>query len=216
MRICDPANSPPRSIPCELRDYPEWHHGRRRYGVWLLPVQCPSLLAHIYRLRTELADLLHPAGQRQAHISLFVCGFASGLRRHDDDFSKAQRQQQLRELGQHPGQTLTLAVGMADSFASAAFLPIHDESGQLQQWRDRLARHATEIRQAPYSAHITLGLYRRSLPAQLLRERLMALHEAQPRTLQIRQIQYATYNAQQLFGPLRVKHSLHLGNRPTT
>lgn len=215
MLLSDPHNSPPHSLPCELRDYPEWHRGRSRYGLWLLPVQCPALLAHIAWLRLQLADLLHPPGRRQAHISLFICGFSSGLRRHDDDFSKAQLQAQLRDLGRAPGPCLNLQIGAADSFASAAILPIQDPSGQLQAWRQRLAKHASEVRQAPYLPHITLGLYRRSLPAELLRERLNALQLAAPQPLQVRQLHYATYSAHQLFGPLRVRHSLHLGPRPS-
>ncbi len=214
MLICDPSTSPPRSIACELRNYPEWHCGRSRYGLWLLPVQCPTLLAHIARLRLQLADLLHPPGRRQAHISLFICGFSSGLRRLDDDFSKAQLQGQLRELGRDPGIALELQIGKPDSFASAAILPIQDPSGQLQAWRQRLAKHAPEVRQAPYLPHITLGLYRRSLPAEQLRERLNALHLAAPQPLQVRQLHYATYSARQLFGPLQVRHSLRLGPRP--
>lgn len=213
MLLSDPSNSPPRSIACALRDYPEWHRGRSRYGLWLLPVQCPALLAHIAWLRLQLADLLHPPGRRQAHISLFVCGFSSGLRRYDDDFSKAQLQAQLRDLGRAPGPSLSLQVGAADSFASAAIVPIQDPSGQLQAWRQRLAKHAPEVRQAPYLPHITLGLYRRSLPAEQLRERLNALHLAAPQPLQVRQLHYATYSARQLFGPLRVRHSLHLEPR---
>ena len=47
MLFSDPINSPPRSVVTELRDYPEWHQGRNRYGVWILPVQCPDLLARI-------------------------------------------------------------------------------------------------------------------------------------------------------------------------
>jgi len=211
MLFSDPHNSPTHSLPCELRDYPEWHRGRSSYGLWLLPVQCPALLAHIAWLRLQLTDLLHPQARRQAHISLFICGFVSGRGDLDDDFSKAQQQRQLRELGRAPGPCLSLQVGAADSFASAAILPIQDPSGQLQAWRQRLSEHATEIRQAAYLPHITLGLYRRSLPAEQLRERLAALQQAAPQLLQVRQLQYATYNARQLFGPLRVRHSLRLG-----
>lgn len=210
MLLSDPNNSPLHSLACELRDYPEWHRGRSRYGLWLLPVQCPALLAHIAWLRQQLADLLHSAGRRQAHISLFVCGFSSGLRRLDDDFSKTQLQGQLRELGRTPRAALSLQIGQPDSFASAAILPIHDRSGQLAAWRQRLAEHSTEIRQSAYLPHITLGLYRQSLPAELLRERFSALQQRGPEQLQVRHLQYATYQARQLSGPLRVRHSLHL------
>jgi len=213
--ISNPLTSPAHSLACELRDYPEWHRGRSRYAVWVLPVQCPILLAHIDRVQQQLSDVLHPPGRRQAHITLFVCGFISGNARHDDDFSKQHLQQQLKTMSRQSRQPLDLLIGQPDSFASAVFLPVYDPSGQLHNWRTRLGEQSTEVRQSPYHAHITLGLYRRSLPAEQLRERLLALHETQPRPLRIHQLQYATYNARQLSGPLRVRHSLRLRDQAT-
>ncbi|MBU0806245.1 MAG: 2'-5' RNA ligase family protein [Gammaproteobacteria bacterium] len=196
----------------ELRDYPEWHQGRNRYGVWILPVQCPDLLARITLIQQQLADLLHPPGRRQAHITLFVCGFASGVQRRDDDFSKSQLQRQLKALGQQPRHALSLSIGQPDSFASAAFLPIDDPTGQLLAWRECLGEHTREVRQSPYHAHITLGLYQRSADAALIRQRLDALSEFSPRSLKVNTLQYGHYRARQLFSTLRIQHSLHLGD----
>ena len=35
MLFSDPANSPAETLVTELRDYPQWHRGRQRYGVWV-------------------------------------------------------------------------------------------------------------------------------------------------------------------------------------
>ena len=211
MLFSDPINSPTRSLVTELRDYREWHQGRSRYGVWILPVQCPALLARITYIQQQLADLLHPQGQRQAHITLFVCGFASGVQRRDDDFSKSQLQRQLKALGRQPRHALNVSIGQPDSFASAAFLPVDDPTGQLLAWRECLGEHTSEVRQSPYHAHITLGLYRRSADAVLIRQRLDALSEPGPRPLIVNSVQYGHYRARQLFSPLRIQHSLRLG-----
>tara|TARA_R110000868_G_scaffold355946_2_gene617528 strand:- start:2797 stop:3435 length:639 start_codon:yes stop_codon:yes gene_type:complete len=207
----DPINSPTRSLVTELRDYREWHQGRSRYSVWILPVQCPALLARITYIQQQLADLLHPQGQRQAHITLFVCGFSSGVQRRDDDFSKSQLQQQLKALGRQPRHALNVSIGQPDSFASAAFLPVDDPAGQLLAWRECLGEHTDEVRQSPYHAHITLGLYRRSVDAALIRQRLDALSEPGPRPLIVNSVQYGHYRARQLFSPLRIQHTLRLG-----
>lgn len=210
MLFSNPLSSPACNQPTELRDYPQWHLGRSRYAVWTLPVQCPDLLRHIAWLQEQLADLLHPPGRRQAHITLFVCGFVSGNRRHADDFSKRQQQQQLNALSLQPRPPLQLLIGQPDSFASAAFLPVSDPSGQLQVWRDLLSAHSREVRQSPYHAHITLGLYRRHADASMIRQRLAELAEDRPRTLNVRALQLCDYRARQLFSPLRVRHSLRL------
>jgi hypothetical protein len=211
MLFSDPDHSPSESLPAELRDYPEWRRGRSRYSVWILPVECPTLLKRIADLRRQLSDLLLPSGARQPHISLFVCGFRSGLQRYDDDFSCQQRQQQLRAMGRQPRTAFTLQIGQPDSFASAAFLPVQDPSGQLQAWRSRMAEHGAEVRQSPYLPHLTLGLYRQRLPAALIRQRLAALADnASPYSLPISRLCYATYRARDLNSPLQVHHSLHL------
>lgn len=209
--MSNPLTSPSHSLITEQRDYPEWHLGRSRYAVWALPVQCPHLLAHIARLQHALRDWLHPPGRRQAHITVFVCGFISGQARHNDDFSKKHRQQQFKAIGRASRQPLTLEIGQPDSFSSAAFLPVSDPSGQLQHWRTLLNEHSQEVRQSPYHAHITLGLYRQRVDAPLIRARLIELAEEHPRRLSINSLQYAHYRARQLISPLCVRQSFSLG-----
>lgn len=211
MLISDPLTSPAHSLITEQRDYPEWHLGRSRYAAWILPVQCPHLLAHIAHLQDALGDWLHPPGRRLAHITIFVCGFISGQARRNDDFSTQQRQHQFKAIGRASRQPLRLLIGQPDSFASAAFLPVSDPSGQLQHWRALLSEHNQEVRQSPYHAHITLGLYRQRVDATLIRARLAELAEEQPRKLPVNSLQFAHYRARQLFSPLRVRQSFSLG-----
>ncbi|PTS85733.1 2'-5' RNA ligase [Pseudomonas sp. HMWF032] len=211
MLISNPLTGPTHSLITEQRDYPEWHLGRSRYAAWVLPVQCPHLLAHIACLQHAFSDWLHPPGRRQAHITVFVCGFISGQARHNDDVSKRQRQQQFKAIGRASRQPLTLEIGQPDSFASAAFLPVSDPSGQLQHWRTLLSEHSQEVRQSPYHAHITLGLYRQRVDAPLIRARLIELAEEHPRKLPVNSLQYVHYRARQLFSPLCVRQSFSLG-----
>ena len=190
-----------------LRDYPEWHRGRSRYGIWMIPIDCPRVLAHIDELTVQLADLLHPT-RRQPHITLFVCGFEQERQIHDDDFTLAQLQQQQVDLGQLNLPPCTLQVGRPDSFASAAFLSVGDPQGHLQYWREVLGISCTEVRQAAYVPHITLGLYRRSISAQLLRQRLVQLSVPDDLCLPVEQLQYATYSSNDMFGPLECRQQV--------
>lgn len=196
------------TLVAEQRDYAEWHHGRARYGVWMLPIQCPRLLAYIALLTRQLGDLLHPS-QRQPHITLFVCGFEQPSRRFNDDFTASQLQRQVVALKQLEQAPVTLEIGAVDSFASAAILTVADPRGHLDHWRRVLAADCVEIRQTVYVPHITLGLYQRAIPAQMLRERLAALSHVDPLPLAVSCVEYATYSSTDMFGPLSCKKRIY-------
>ncbi|MFA5679560.1 MAG: 2'-5' RNA ligase family protein [Pseudomonas sp.] len=189
------------TLVAEPRDYAEWHRGRMRYGVWMLPIQCPDLLAHIERVASELADLLHPS-RRQPHITLFVCGFEQPCRQYNDDFTTAQLQQQMVALEALEQSPCTLQIGAVDSFASAALLTVADPEGYLARWRQALAAGCSEVRQAAYVPHLTLGLYRRTVPAAELRQRLADVPHTDGVALPVSCVEYATYSSTDMFGPL--------------
>lgn len=196
------------TLVAEPRDYPEWRRGRSRYGVWMLPVDNPAVLARIELLKRELADLLHPS-RRQPHITLFVCGFAQPHRRYDDDFTPAQLARQVAGLQALEVQPCTLRIGAVDSFASAAFLTVTDPAGQLDRWRRVLATECAEVRQAPYVPHLTLGLYRRRVHLDELRERLDNLPQCAALAVPVTCLEYATYEACDLFGPLSCQRRIY-------
>ncbi|MBF0675866.1 2'-5' RNA ligase family protein [Pseudomonas sp.] len=210
MLLSHPTQAPDATLVTDIRDYPEWHQGRLRYAVWIVPINCPALLSHIHTLQTQLSDLLH-ATRRQAHLTLFVCGFEQAHAVANDDFTPGQLRQQLEHLGQLRSPTCALQIGPADSFASAAFLPVHDQGGHLQRWRSALAQSCREVRQAAYVPHITLGLYKRQVSADELRQRLQQLPALADPQLTVEQLHYATYDSRDLFGRLETQRRIVLG-----
>ncbi|KRE89423.1 hypothetical protein ASG87_03535 [Frateuria sp. Soil773] len=209
MLFSDPEGGPAETVVTEWRDYPEWHRGRARYGVWLVPLLDPALLGYLREARRQLADLLHPDTERQPHLTVFVCGFEQPARVADDNFSPQQLQAQVGLLQRMRGPAFTLPLGRPDSFASAAFLPVGDPDGRLDGWRRMLGEAASEVRQAAYIPHVTLGLYRRKVDADTVRRRLAQLAPP-PLPLRVGQLHYATYDARVLFGPLESRHRLLL------
>lgn len=199
MLLSDTLAAPAQTLVADLRDYPEWRLGRLRYGVWVVPVVDGELLEYIRIAREQLADLLHPSPRRQAHLTVFVCGF-HGEGERDDDFPPERLEQQvaLLEVAAAP---CALPLARPDSFASAAFIPVGDPMGHLATWRGALGACSSEIRQAPYVAHITLGLYRRCVSAAELRQRLGEV-PAPPSSLRAGELQYVTYDARDQLGPL--------------
>jgi 2'-5' RNA ligase len=209
MLISDLKRGPSETPIADLRDYPEWHRQRQWYGVWLIPVNDPVLLDYIESARRRLADLLHPSQQRQPHLTLFVCGFEQPVQVEDDDFSPMQLHDQIESLQGLRGAACSLPLGAPDSFASAAFIPVMDPSGQLNRWRCALEVAVKEVRQSTYVPHITLGLYKRKATAEEVRQRLREI-EAPSTSLRISQLHYATYDARLHFGPLETQHVVSL------
>ena len=105
-----------------------------------------------------------------------------------------------------------LPLGAADSFASAAFIPVYDPQQRLANWRQALAAGSREIRQAAYIAHITLGLYRQRIAAATLRQRLAALPMPQ-HALQVERLDYAHYASSDQFSRLERQLSISLAPR---
>lgn len=212
MRFSDPLHAPAQTIACERRDYPEWHRGRQRYGVWTLPVDCPRVLARLTRARTHLGAWLHADYRRQAHVTLFVCGFPAGQARFDDDFPADRLAAQLDALRRLDARPFELHIGGLDSYASAPFLTVDDPDQRLEPLRAALAGHSAEIRQSPFHAHLTVGLYARTVAGAGLQQRLGGFTDSEPLALPVRELHYSTYAAAELSGPLRTEHRLALRN----
>jgi 2'-5' RNA ligase len=200
-----------QTLACELRDYPEWHKGRRRYGAWVIRTESPAVLARMQQAREILGDWLHPHGQRQAHITLFVCGFIASARQHDDDFTADQLKAQLAVLQQLRPANFELEIGGAESFSSAAYLQVADPEQHLQSIRNALGGLSGEVRQTDYVPHLTLGLYRQALPREQAIQRLQLI-PSEPLRLQVKDIHFATYEAQEQHGPLRYENAVELAN----
>lgn len=198
------------SIPCAWRDYPEWHRGRRRYAVWSLAADCPRIQARIARARTHLGAWLHDGYRRQAHITLFVCGFPSESARFDDDFPQERLAAQCAALHALAGGPFELQIGGLESFASAPFLGVGDPEGRLAALRATLAAHSAEVRQAPYQAHLTVGLYAQAVARADLQRRLAAFADREPLPLRVNELHYNSYAAAELCGPLRTERRLVL------
>lgn len=204
MRLLDPRHAPDATLPCKLRDHPEWHLGRERYCLWSIPVECPRVLARLDAARLLLGDWLHPPSLRQAHITLFVCGFPCAEPRHDDDIATTRLDAQRDALEVLRMAPFELSIGGLDSFASAAFLTV-GEDARLDQLRQALGRLATEVRQAPYVPHLTVGLYRMAANTAEWRRRAAALGGCPPLALPVRELQLVSYAAAEPQGQLRIE-----------
>jgi len=197
----------PTTFPAEIRDFPEWHHGRETYAVWVLRVEEPSILGKFKSAREHLNGYLIEPYQRQPHITLFVCGFLVDAPRYNDDFTSAQLQAQLKVVEQACIQPFEIEIGGINSFASAPFLEVYDPDSGIPRLREMLARGGKEFRTTPYRPHLTLGLYADAFDSRDVTNHMAEFPPAST-SWKVESITLATYQAREIAGPLTYQHDV--------
>jgi len=192
----------PFTIPAENRDFTEWRRGRETYAVWVLPVEEKAILEKFEAAREHLDGYLLEPYRRQPHITLFVCGFLVDTPKYNDDFTPTQVQAQMKALGQETIAPFEIGIGGLSSFASAPFLEVDDSTEGIAHLRDLLLRGGREFRTAPYTPHLTVGLYADAFSSEAVTKRL-AEFSFEPIQWNVTHITLATYKAKEIAGRLR-------------
>ncbi|MCP4142421.1 MAG: 2'-5' RNA ligase family protein [Chloroflexi bacterium] len=192
----------PTTIPSEIRDFPEWHHGRKKYAVWVLQFDENLAVREKFNAaKKHLKDYLLEPYYRQPHITLFVCGFLSEKHHYNDDFTQAQLDAQIQALSKRDIGPFEIEIGSLNSFASAPFLEIHDPYKGIPRLREVLRSGAREFRTAPYRPHLTIGLYADAFPSKKVLDQI-ATYENIPIRWAVKKITLAIYQAEEVVGKL--------------
>ena len=197
------------TIPSPIRDYPEWHRGRRDYSVWIIELSGKELSKKVAAAREHLSDFLIKPYQRQPHITVYVCGFLADTPRYGDDYSGEQLEQHAHLLRAGAIKPFTVEIGGLSSFASAPFLEVADLEGGLRRVRALLSTTGKEISRSTYTPHITVGLYSGVFPGSVVFERLSSFPK-DPCRLTVDRITFATYQAGEIGGALTSRHEVAL------
>jgi len=198
-------------VKTEIRDYPEWHHGRTDYALWYIEIDQPALVEYLDAIKTHFSDFLLTSNQRQYHITLFVCGFLNTQRSpYNDDFSPEQFSQQVKSINKLQLEPFELELSLIDSFSSALFIQIIDQEQILEKIRSQLSLISNEIAALQYCPHITIGLYNNAWSSDLVLERIKSF-EAKRIKIQVTQLTFGYYKAQILQGLLYPYQQLVLG-----
>jgi hypothetical protein len=86
---------------------------------------------------------------------------------------------------------------------------VSDPQDGIARLREILSRGAREFRTAPYTPHLTVGLYAGAFPSEEVAER-MRTFPADPIKLKVEYIAFATYRAQEIAGLLTHRHEISL------
>jgi len=197
----------PKTIPAEIRDFPEWRRGRETYAVWVLRVEDSAIRDKFKSAQEHLNGYLLELYQRQPHITLFVCGFLVDTPQYNDDFTAAQLQVQIGTVERARIQPFEIEIGGLGSFASAPFLEAHDPDNGIARLREVLSRGGREFRTAPYRPHLTVGLYADAFDSREVTRRL-AEFPSNPIRWKVMEITLATYQVREVAGLLKYQHEV--------
>lgn len=190
--------------PSEQRDFIEWHQGRSRFAVWAIAVEHPEVERRLAAMPKELHPLLLPGYERQAHVTLHICGFPTRSGQRSDDFTPAQLHEQIDTLCQLRPGPFRLVVGGAFSFISAACLAVEDD-GDLASLRQAWIGSDPAPQVEPYVPHITAGLYAGAWPMLDIERRLRSLVTLEPVDIEVSAVDWMTYDSSRVGGPLRTE-----------
>jgi 2'-5' RNA ligase len=173
----------------------------------VLPLEEEAVHTRFKAAREHLDGYLLELYSRQPHITLFVCGFLVDEPQYNDDFTQAQVRNQIRLLEDARIQPFEIEIGGLNSFASAPFLEVQDPEAGIVRLREALSLGGREFRTAPYTPHLTVGLYADAFPSENVTKRLLAFPD-NPMKVRVDRIVFATYQAQEIAGPLTCRRTI--------
>jgi 2'-5' RNA ligase len=194
------------TIRSRIHDYPDWHHGRQDYSVWLIELGHADVTKKVVAAREHLSEFLIKPFQRQPHITIYVCGFIADIPCYDD-YSAEQFGRHAHLLRDAAVKPFTIVIGGLSSFASAPFLEVADPEGGIGQVRALLSTTGQEIARSVYTPHITIGLYSGTFPSSVVSERISSFPK-DPCKLAVDRITFATYQAREIAGALTGRYEV--------
>lgn len=205
-----------QTLPTEKRVYVEWHRGRKEYAAWTIDLESAPVRSRFTAAREHLAEFLLEPYRRQAHVTLFVCGFLTAVERFDDDYPLESLDRHLEEVRESEIAPFEIEIGGINSFATAPYLEVFDVEGGIERIRNVLSNTHSEIREGVYVPHLTLGLYTDEFDIRLVAERISSFGPAPPIPQFVDRINLSTYSAWEIAGPLTVRRSVDLTGRASS
>lgn len=197
-------------IPTEDHSYPAWHKGREKYALWYIEVTQPELLNYLHELRSTFSGFLFTPNSRQFHITLWICGFLNNRPvQWNDDFDISEIDVHTAILDSLSLSKFSLRIGPINSFDTALFIEVHDETNVLTKIRSSLSSVTREIAPLSYCPHITLGLYKEAFDSNLILDRIRTFPQ-QTFEFEVSELTLGFYQATVLQGPLYHYHTYSL------
>lgn len=187
------------TLPCEDRDFPEWHGGCRHALVWVIELPDPRVQASLEEASGLLGDLLLPRYDRQPHVTVAFVGLAPqpGATPAERVYLAADLDADLARLSLLPPGPVGLRLGGWGSFSTVPYLAARAE-GLAPVREALLLGRPRDIR---YTPHVTLGHYRVAVPIEEVARRLAPWRPVEL-DHEVTELTLARYDTNDVAGPL--------------
>ena len=203
------------SLPCEDRDFAEWHRGRPWCAVWVACADVPEIRAAVALGRQVLARALLPRHARQPHITLAyrgLCGSGEDGAEEGVEFGRAGLLADIARLGTclraAGGAPFAVQLQGVESFTTVPYLAVGEGASTLARWHAALGGVPDGELQAGwrYVPHVTLGHYAVAMPLRQAVAQLRAAGVAGRAVhLDVRTLALVRYATQDIAGPLQAE-----------
>lgn len=192
------------SLPCEDRDFAEWHRGRPWCAVWVACADVPQVAAAVAHGRWALASALLARHARQPHITLAYRGLCGdgAAQAGPAEFGRAELLADIARLQAARGAPFAVQVQGVASFTTVPYLAVRAGARSLAYWHAVLG--GASVAGWRYVPHVTLGHYAVAMPLRQAVARLRSAGVArQPMPVQVRALALVRYASHDIAGPLQ-------------
>ena len=189
-------------------DFSDWHGGVKYYGFWAFIIDDSEWLEAVNEAASYLSPYVLAGYRRQPHISLIAGGLMS-----DQNYSPASINKHKQALIEANISPFSLRLAGLNSFTSAPYLTVVDDSGSLEYLRAQLLANASEDNLDNYQAHITLGLYNGEFSTIDLGEAITCFDTRMVKPLIVSEVKFCSYQTNDIQGRITVLDSIEFNSK---
>jgi 2'-5' RNA ligase len=186
-------------------DFSDWHGGVKHYGFWALIIDDSEWLNAVNEAASYLSPYVLAGYRRQPHVSLIAGGLMS-----EQHYSAANINKHKQALIKANISPFSISLAGLDSFTSAPYLTVVDDSGSLECLRAQLLTSESDDNLDSYQAHITLGLYNSEFSTIALGEIISDFDAPIVKSLNVSEVKFCSYQTNDIQGRISVLDSIEL------
>jgi 2'-5' RNA ligase len=186
-------------------DFSDWHGGVKHYGFWALVIDDSEWLETVNEAASYLSPYVLAGYHRQPHVSLIAGGLMS-----EQNYSAANINKHKQALIKANISPFSISLAGLDSFTSAPYLTVVDDSGSLECLRAQLLASESDDNLDSYQAHITLGLYNSEFSTIALGEIISDFDAPIVKPLNVSEVKFCSYQTNDIQGRITVLDSIKL------
>ncbi|MDU7360697.1 MAG: 2'-5' RNA ligase family protein [Propionibacteriaceae bacterium] len=183
------------TMPCEDRDFYEWHRGIPHAYLWGFRTR-----TDIRPVREALDGLVLPRYERDPHVTVAYCGLEG------TEFTLRQRDADLRRLRPLCRGPVQIAPWRWASFPPSPMLELR--SSWVHEAHATLSEGLPHRMLRPYRPHITVGFYAVAVPFDEPAARMATVPLPEP--FEVNALELLRYDTHDIAGPLTVVGRLDL------